>query len=219
MDEHTLVSTRRSLHAVAELVIAGPHDRSAGTIRLRVTPGGFGGVATALRVEGTDLVWDCGRTPIAGTYRDLATVAGLEAGPPVGLYADTSGADPDDTATVDPAAAEILLAWFAAGDAALRTLAPSIEPVVWPEHSDLATSLDEVNYGVSPGEPAIRGPTATSGRGRRGPASSGNAPLGALHAAGALLMPARSASSSPRAAARSDTASTAPSVTPKWMTP
>ena len=39
MDTQVLVATRRSLHGVAELVIAGPQHRATGTIRLRVTPG------------------------------------------------------------------------------------------------------------------------------------------------------------------------------------
>ena len=43
--------TRRSLHGVAELLLAGPQHRAHGTIRLRVTPGGFGGVAGSLRPE------------------------------------------------------------------------------------------------------------------------------------------------------------------------
>lgn len=186
MDEQALVGTRRSLHAVAELVIAGPQHRAAGTIRLRVTPGGFGGVATALRVEGTDLVWDGGRTPIAGTYRDLAAAAGVEAGPPIGLYADTSGTDPDAVAVVDPAAAETLAAWFAAGDAALRALAPGVEPVIWPEHFDLGISLDEVNYGVSPGDATHPRPYAYVGpwTPREGP--FWNADFGAVREADAL---------------------------------
>ena len=43
MDEHAVVATRRSLHAVAERLLAGPQDRQHGEIRLQVTPGGFGG--------------------------------------------------------------------------------------------------------------------------------------------------------------------------------
>ena len=46
MDENALVATRRSLHAVAESVLAGPQYRAHGTIRLTVTPGGFGQVWT-----------------------------------------------------------------------------------------------------------------------------------------------------------------------------
>ena len=44
MDEQVLSATRRSLHAVAEQLLAGPQHRAQGTIRLQVTPGGFGQV-------------------------------------------------------------------------------------------------------------------------------------------------------------------------------
>ena len=150
MDE----KTRRSLHGVAELLIAGPQHRAHGTIRLRPTPGGFGGAVLPLRVEGTELVWAGGRAPLAGTYRELAAAAGIEPGPPEGVYHDTSGVDPDEQVVVDPAAAAELGDWFARGDAALRAFAPDQEPVLWPEHFDLAISENEVNYGVSPGDGA-----------------------------------------------------------------
>jgi hypothetical protein len=42
MDEHAVVATRRSLHAVAERLLAGPQYREHGEIQLQVTPGGFG---------------------------------------------------------------------------------------------------------------------------------------------------------------------------------
>ena len=51
MDEHAVTATRRSLHAVAERLLAGPQYREHGEIRLRVTPGGFGQFAGPLRVE------------------------------------------------------------------------------------------------------------------------------------------------------------------------
>jgi hypothetical protein len=183
MDEHALVTTRRSLHGVAELVIAGPQYRTDGTIRLHVTPGGFGGVISTLRVEGTDLVWAGGRRPLSGTYRQLAASAGVDVGPPQGLYHDTSGVDPDETVVVDPAAAMVLTDWFARGDAALRMLAPDVEPVIWPEHFDLAISLDEVNYGVSPGDAAHPLPYAYIGPWTPREGEFWNAPFGALRKA------------------------------------
>ena len=67
MDEQVLVATRRALHAVAEQVLAGPQYRSAGTIRLNITPGGFGQVKGPLRVEGDELVGERGRVPLRGT--------------------------------------------------------------------------------------------------------------------------------------------------------
>lgn len=182
MDE----TTRRALHGVAELLIAGPQYRAHGTIRLRPTPGGFGGVALDLRVEGTDLVWADGRAPLAGTYRALAAAAGIEPGPPQGIYHDTSGVDPDEEITVDPAAAAELADWFARGDAGLRLFAPEQTPVLWPEHFDLAIAVDEVNYGVSPGDAGHPGPYAYVGpwTPREGP--FWNAPFGALRPASEL---------------------------------
>jgi len=182
MDE----TTRRSLHGVGELLIAGPQHRARGTIRLRATPGGFGGVAVGLRVEGTDLVWDGGRAPLAGTYRDLAAAAGVQPGPPEGVYHDTSGVDPDEAIVVDPAAAAELADWFARGDAGLRAFAPGEEPVLWPEHFDLAISLGEVNYGVSPGDAGHPQPYAYVGpwTPREGP--FWNAAFGALRPASEL---------------------------------
>ena len=180
MDTQVLVATRRSLHGVAELVIAGPQHRATGTIRLRVTPGGFGGVRSPLRVDGAELVWDGGRAPLTGTCRELATAAGVDVGPPIGLYHDTSGVDPDEPLDVDPAAAAVFADWFARGDAALRALAPDAEPVIWPEHFDLGVSADEVNYGVSPGDAVHPRPYAYVGpwTPREGP--FWNAPFGAL---------------------------------------
>ena len=40
-----LAATRRSLHGVAELVLAGPQYRATGKLRLGVVPGGFATVA------------------------------------------------------------------------------------------------------------------------------------------------------------------------------
>jgi hypothetical protein len=183
MDSDALFTTRRSLHGVAELVIAGPQYRTDGTIRLRATPGGFGGVVSALRVEGTALVGADVRVPLSGTYRDLATSAGVDVGPPQDLYHDASGVEPDETVVVDPAAAAVLADWFARGDAALRTLAPDVVPVIWPEHFDLAIALDEVNYGVSPGDAAHPLPYAYIGPFTPREGDFWNAPFGALREA------------------------------------
>ena len=152
MDDDVLVATRRSLHAVAEAVLAGPQYRQHGTIRLGVTPGGFGQVKGSLRVDGQHLVVGGVRLPLAGTVVDLAAKAGVEAGAPEGLYHEHADLALTDELTIDPGAAELLLGWFARGDRALRTFAPEIEPVLWPEHCDLGIQVDEVNFGVSPGD-------------------------------------------------------------------
>ncbi|MBW0113941.1 hypothetical protein [Pseudonocardia abyssalis] len=178
--------TRRSLHGVAELIIAGPQHRAHGTIRLRVTQGGFGGVAVPLRVEGTDLVWDGGRSPLTGTYRSLAAVAGIADPGAPDSYADTSGVGLDEEIAVDAVSAAALADWFARGDAALRAFAPDLEPVLWPEHFDLALTVDEVNYGVSPGDAGHPDPYAYVGpwTPRQGP--FWNADFGALRPASEL---------------------------------
>ncbi|MCW0215602.1 MAG: hypothetical protein OJJ54_19785 [Pseudonocardia sp.] len=183
-DPGPLVDTRRSLHAIAELVIAGPQFRGHGTIRLRSTPGGFGGVVSPTRVDGAELVTPDGRFPLTGSCRELADRAGVTAGAPDSYPA--SGHDPDSPLTVDPDAAAVLAAWFSRGEAALRRLFPDVEPVLWPEHFDLGVSVAEVNYGVSPGDSGYPLPYAYVGpwEPREGP--FWNAPFGAMAAADEL---------------------------------
>jgi hypothetical protein len=172
--------TRRALHAVAELVMAGPQFRRSGTIRLRVTPGGFATVAEpALRVEGTDLVGGDHRYPLSGaTCAGLATAVGVDVGPP-GNYADGSGGQPDEPLTVDPTAAAELSAALTAGDTAMRAFAPDRTPVLWPEHFDAGVTVDEVNYGVSPGDAGIAEPYAYVGPWRPLTGVFWNVPFGA----------------------------------------
>lgn len=178
----TLGRTRRSLHGVAELVLAGPQHRRSGTIRLRSLPGGFGTVAEPeLRVEGTRLV--AGDTILeldGATPAGLAAALGLEAAPPEGVYSDTSGVEPGETLQVDADDALLLARWWAAGDEALRALAPDQEPVIWPEHFDAGIGLDEVNYGVSPGDGSSAEPYAYVGPWTPREGGFWNAPFGAV---------------------------------------
>ncbi|MGK8522942.1 hypothetical protein ACRS6B_15885 [Nocardia asteroides] len=180
MDEVTYRRSRLGLHAVAELLIAGPQYREFGTIRLRIVRGGFGGARWPVSVVGEELVWPDGRAPLQGTYREVARAAGFRPGPPEGVYTDTTGVDPDTAIEVDASAAGLIETWFAVGDRALRCLASDVTPVLWPEHFDLASTIDEVNYGVSPGDDAHPGPYAYVGPWT--PRSGGfwNAPFGAV---------------------------------------
>lgn len=175
-----IAPTRQAWHAVAELVLAGPQLRRSGTIRLRVVPGGFATVADpGLQVVGASLVAGDVSVPIDGrSCRDLAEAAGVEAGAP-DIYHDGTGADPAAPLRLAPDAAAELAGAFARGDAALRMFAPTLQPVLWPEHFDLSVTLDEVNYGVSPGDSYFDGPYAYVGPSR--PRSGGfwNAPFGA----------------------------------------
>ncbi|KAA9166378.1 hypothetical protein FPZ12_002105 [Amycolatopsis acidicola] len=169
--------TRRALHGVAELVLAGPQYRAAGTLRLRVTPGGFGTTRDPrLMVVVDQLVAGERRVPLDGT-----TCAHLhpDAGAPAGLYDDGSGLTPDEKLSVDPAEARAIMAAFSDGDTALRLFSPDTEPVLWPEHFDLASTVGEVNYGVSPGDGYLPEPYAYVGPHQPRQGEFWNAPFGA----------------------------------------
>ena len=160
-----LTRTRASLHAVAELLLAGPQYRRSRTIELRVSPGGFRTSAEpAAAVVGTDLVVGGARFPMSGrTVRGLAAAAGTTASDLDDVYPDGSGAGPDDELVVDAGAATLIAEAYARGDAALRRLDASADPVLWPEHFDVGLRLDEVNYGVSPGDGFLPEPYAYVG--------------------------------------------------------
>ncbi len=183
MDEHVLTATRRSLHAVAEQLLAGPQHRTQGTIRLRITPGGFGQVAGPWRVEGAELVGPDRRVPLTGTIADVAKAAGVEPGAPT-IYSDHADLAEDAPLAVDAAAAAELEEWFARGDSGLRAFAAGIaadeQPVLWPEHFDLGIAVDEVNYGISPGDGGHAGPYAYVGPWTKREGPFWNAAFGSL---------------------------------------
>jgi hypothetical protein len=157
--------TRRSLHAVAELLLAGPQYDASGTIRLRVVPGGFATVALPdLSVVGGELVAGADPHPLHGrTVTEVAAAAGLMARPLADVYTDSTDLGPDHPLTVDPADAAAITAALMVGDEAIAAFAPTVDRVLWPEHFDVGISVDEVNYGVSPGDTYIDEPYAYVG--------------------------------------------------------
>jgi hypothetical protein len=179
VDSGVLAETRDSLRAVAVAVLAGPQHRQAGTIRLRAHPGGFSTVAAhgdvvTSAVEGTELVVvriDAApvRLPLAGTVGRLARAAGVDFGGLETAYPEWGRVRPERPLAVDPAAAAVLAAAWAAGDGALRAFGAAVaagdapEPVLWPEHFDIGITLGDVNYGVSAGDGAIAEPYAYVG--------------------------------------------------------
>ena len=177
----TTTATRRSLHAVAEQVLAGPQYRTSGTIRLVVTEDGFATVSEpALAVTAASLVADDRDVPLDGaTISSLAAVVGVEPGPAVGLYTDYTGVGPDEPLRVDVALAAELLAALRRGEEALRGFAPEVTPVLWPEHLDIGITLDDINYGVSPGDGYLAEPYAYVGPWTRRTGEFWNAPFGA----------------------------------------
>jgi hypothetical protein len=179
------VATRLQLHGIAECLFAGPEYQATGEIALQVTAGGFGTTAgPELRLEGLELVAGDRRVPAVGSLGDLADRLGVEFGAPTLGYRDGSGAQRDDVIDLDPAATQLIVDWYELSDVALRILDPDQQPVLWPEHFDVAILLDDRSYGSSPGDDFYSAPYAyVSARDHAG-GSFWNAPFGALRDAG-----------------------------------
>jgi hypothetical protein len=185
LDPERLAAGRRGWHAVAELLLAGPQHRRTGTIRLRVAPGGFATTKEPdLRVDGHYLVAGGRRIPLDGaaSLAELGQAAGVDPGAPQGLYREGSGAGLDEVVRVEPAVATHLAGCLALGDKALRLLVGDEPPVLWPEHFDLAITLDEVNYGISLGDGWLGEPYAYVGPWKLPEGDFWNAPFGAARA-------------------------------------
>jgi hypothetical protein len=180
MDSDAYVSTRRQLRGIAESLIAGPQHRATGTIRLAVRPDGFVGVELALAVHGAEFSWQDGAEPLAGRVGDLAEAAGLQYGPPDGVYEIADPLPIDAVLNIDPVAAELIHRSLYAGGYALKQLLPEGHPVLWPEHFDVAVTDDEVNYGVSAGDSYHSTPYAYVGPWALRTGPFWNAPFGAV---------------------------------------
>ncbi len=164
------VGTRRSLHALAEHVVApARYAAGNGKIGLRYTRGGFGtpffGTGRQVRVEEGRLIVD-GAEHTPATLGEAAILAGIPLGMPPDVYAPTTPAAPDTHLPVNPAAAEALGAWFGFGWSVLEQLRFDGRPLapgrvqLWPEHFDPAVDLGEesagrrASFGASPGDDA-----------------------------------------------------------------
>jgi hypothetical protein len=178
-----LVTARRSLHAVAELVLAGPQYRAIGKLRLQVVPGGFATIGTPqLRALGTEVngaggvaVLINGRTP-----RAIGAELGVAAGRPECAYDGGSGVDLDEMLTLQAGQAAVIMGALSLAHDALIAFAPTETPILWPEHFDVAIRTDETNFGVSAGDGFIEEPYAYVGV--SAPPAGGafwNAPFGA----------------------------------------
>jgi hypothetical protein len=166
MGQDELAVTRRSLHGVAELVLAGPQYRATGKLRLAVVPGGFATILTPrLRVDGSRVAGAEGVTVAIGgrTPRALAAELGVAAGRPEGVSDAGSGVSPDETLSLDAGQADVIMRALALGHDALTAFAADQSPVLWPEHFDVAIRVDDMNFGVSPGDGFIEEPYAYVG--------------------------------------------------------
>jgi hypothetical protein len=155
MGQEVLAATRGSLHAVAELVLAGPQYRAIGKLRLQVIPGGFATIgAPELSVVGTQVTAaEGGAVTIDGcTAREIGAELGVTAGRPEGAYDGGSGVDLDEMLTVQAGQAAVIMGALSLGHDALTAFAPVETPILWPEHFDVAIRTGDTNYGVSPGD-------------------------------------------------------------------
>lgn len=165
------VSTRASLHQVAEHVVAKARYIDDGRVELTAFAGGF---ATPLltdgrrvRVEGLDVVIDDNsgsRRAGLTTVGAAAAFVGVAAGFPTELYPPATPLHPNVTLHVDHHAASSFAVWTAFAAEVLGLFAPEIadaDPsplVLWPEHFDQAFFTNEpdesrrANYGASPGD-------------------------------------------------------------------
>jgi hypothetical protein len=175
------VATRRQLRGVAETLIAGPQYRAAGTIKLAVRADGFTGVAVPLRVHGDQFVWGPDGVPLAGSVSDIAAAAGVQPGPPDGVYEITDPLPVDAVLDIDRTSADLLYRSLYAGGFALERVLPGGHPVLWPEHFDVAVTVDEVNFGVSAGDDYHALPYAYVGPWTQRTGEFWNAPFGSVH--------------------------------------
>jgi hypothetical protein len=163
-----LAATREALHAVAEQVLATARYHATGRIGLAASPGGFStppfavdGVTRTVGIHGTEVVvtddGDARRAPLT-TLRAAAALAGIEPGAPADVYTPNTSLDPDEQLDVDATAAGTIADWFGLVSESLTELVRShpgssaTTATLWPEHFDLAVSIDDVAYGGSPGD-------------------------------------------------------------------
>jgi hypothetical protein len=173
----TFASTRESLHALAEHVIAAARYHRDGHISLTPTPGGFGTPSLEngerVRVEGVELLHErpgsTKRVPIT-TLADAAAFIGVPLGLPAGVYEAATPCLPDEPLHVEADAAHALADWFALAAAVLKEVHDAYAATnpsgihLWPEHFDVGCDLgveaDETRatYGASPGDEHIAAP-------------------------------------------------------------
>ena len=123
---------------------------------------------------------------MAGTLRDaleifrLAEAAGVDYGPPEGVYEIVDPLPADAVLDIDPDAVELIYRSLYAGGYALKQVLPESHPVLWPEHFDVAVTEDEVNYGVSAGDSYHDSPYAYVGPWTPRTGAFWNAPFGGV---------------------------------------
>lgn len=171
-------STRESLRALACYVVGPARKARTRRIGLRPVGEGFGTPpfddGTRLVVRGDELAFDPGDAARISTVRAAAEFVGVELSPDPGVGHDLPPYKPDAPLAVDRGASLLLGRWYAFGQrvvdnlAATRTTGTISEAQLWPEHFDVAVTveLDDgrgVNVGFSPGDTFSADPYAYVG--------------------------------------------------------
>jgi hypothetical protein len=169
-DLDTLVRTRLSWHMLAEHVVSPARYAAVRRIGLELSSGGYATpwfaaadgdrqvavAGTTLSVAARTAAGVSTRGREISTLRECAEFVGVAPGAPAEVYPPATPLDLDATLTVDAAAANALSYWWqqmqTALESVLATAGSDAGITLWPEHFDLATSFDAVNYGASPGD-------------------------------------------------------------------
>lgn len=197
LDKNTIDQTRNGLHALSEHLLAGDLWAKTGRIGLRQTYRGIGqpeifdkNVRNQLRVEDNYLV------VLEGVYEkrvELTTLnaaaefAGVQVQAPVDVYKLETDPDPAADLQIGPVAAAALFDFLGVAGLALERFRalevrvgqrPSIIQF-WPEHFDLSFAMEEINFGVSLGDPGTGTPYVYVGPWTQRSGTFWNQPYGA----------------------------------------
>ncbi len=151
--DEPLVSTRRSLHALAVHVISPLRVQATGNeIALQVRPEGFGTPdlpdGSWIATRGPQLV----RVDPSGDEHSIAITSLRAAAHFVGLAEPAASALSDETLEIHAGATLRLADVWATGEEALRAFDANAPIHLWPEHFDIAIEAGNATYGISPGD-------------------------------------------------------------------
>jgi hypothetical protein len=158
----SFVSTRLAVHALAEHVLCAVRYAAVRRVGLLPAPEGvstppFDERTVGLRgLELVDRRPDGERRAPVTTLRAAAEHFGTTIGPPP-LWSPVTWPDPDAPLAIDGTDLELLTAWFALVADALAAQAPDARQTLWPEHFDLAATVNDpvvgrITFGGSPGD-------------------------------------------------------------------
>ncbi|MDA9913257.1 hypothetical protein N9D66_02250, partial [Candidatus Nanopelagicales bacterium] len=150
--DHDYDRARSELHLIAELILAGSQHRESDTVRLTASNGQISTTKEpAISLDVAGLHFRGETVALQGSVADLAQAASVQAIRPDVVYHDAVPGDAATLLTATPEAIAEVLRVYTIGAEAMAAFSQEVA-VLWPEHFDLAIRVDEVNYGISPGD-------------------------------------------------------------------